>query len=157
MERRIDSEAPSGDAAELWIATYVLMGLRYDQTVAGKLLGGVRAMKESSTYQAILSEGRTEGIELGRQEGRVEGRQEGRAEEARSLLLRLGALRFGSPDESIKAAITAVPEIQELEVLLERLLKAESWDELLHTGSSTIRRAERVRLRETTTSCRTNC
>ncbi len=61
MEQRIDAEAPD-EAAILWTSAYVLMGLRYSPDFAAQLLKGVRAMKESSTYQAILEEGE----ELGR-------------------------------------------------------------------------------------------
>ena len=39
----------------------VLMGLRYPAQFAAQLLRAVRAMKESTTYQAILAEGRAEG------------------------------------------------------------------------------------------------
>ena len=46
-------------------------------------------MKESSTYQAILEEGRTE--------GRVEGRTEGAVAEARKLLRLMGDDAFGLP------------------------------------------------------------
>src|SRR5437588_6282854 len=50
-------------------------------------------MKESSTYQAALEEGRSEG------------RSEGRIAEARRLLLFVGTARFGPPDEPTRAAI----------------------------------------------------
>ncbi len=76
-------------------------------------------MRESSTYQAIL------------QEGRVEGRDEGRKEEARSLLLRLGRQRFGAADARTLKAVESAKSIEELERLANRLLKAESWSELL--------------------------
>jgi len=41
----------------LWTATYVLMGLKYPSAFTEQLLRGVRQMKESVTYQAILAEG----------------------------------------------------------------------------------------------------
>jgi hypothetical protein len=68
-------------------------------------------MKESSTYQAILDEGR--------------------AEEARKVLLLLGDKQFGPPDASTRTAIEATTEINRLERLLQRLLDVSSWDELL--------------------------
>jgi predicted transposase YdaD len=80
-------------------------------------------MKESSTYQAILAEGRTE--------GRAEGRVEGRAEEARRLLRLLGDRRFGPPDARNRAAIESLTSVERLEQLTERLLEASGWDELL--------------------------
>jgi predicted transposase YdaD len=96
------------------VSTYLLMGLRYRPAVAAQLLQGVRAMKESSTYQAILAEGEAVG----------------RAEEARKVLLLLGGKQFGPPDPQVRAAITAA-NLERLERLTERLLDVSSWDELL--------------------------
>ena len=88
-------------------------------------------MKESSTYQAILREGMAEGMARGRTEGRVEGRTEGSVEEARKLLLLLGAKRWGAPDARSRAAIEAITDLARLEQLTERLLDVSGWDELL--------------------------
>jgi predicted transposase YdaD len=121
MEERLSREAPPADAAKLWAATYILMGLRYRPEFAAQLLKGVRAMKESSTYQAILAE------------GRAEGRAEGQAVEARKILLRQGTKRFGSPDARTQSAIEAISDVERLEQLTERLLDVSSWDELLAT------------------------
>src|SRR5207244_1176241 len=74
MERRLDAEAPPADARELRTATYILMGLRYPRDMVRQLLKGVRSMKESDTYQAILEEGFEKGIEKGRAEGVEKGR-----------------------------------------------------------------------------------
>lgn len=119
MAERVRQEASPADAGRLWTATYVLMGLRYRAAMIGRLLEGVRDMKESVTYQAILKE------------GREEGREEGRAEEARALLVRLGTKRFGPPSEAARAALEAVTGIERLEGLNERVLDVESWEELL--------------------------
>ena len=111
MEERIDREAPPGEAGILWTATFLLMGLKYDPNLTRQLLKGVREMKESSTYQALVTEGSEN--------------------EARKLVLRLGAKRFGAPDESTRAAIEAISSLERLEQLAERLLEVESWQELL--------------------------
>lgn len=115
MEERITREASSAEAATLWTSTYILMGLRYPPAVAAQLLQGVRAMKESSTYQAILDEGRAEG----------------RAEEARRVLLLLGDKQFGSPDPGTRAALDAITDVNRLERLLQRLSEVSNWGELL--------------------------
>jgi hypothetical protein len=122
MAGRINVE-PRPRAAKLWTATYLLMGVRYPDDVVNQLLEGIQTMRESSTYQAILREGRQEG----RQEGRVEGEQK--------LLLRMGTKRFGKPDAATVAAIEAVREIDRLENLGERILDPgiRDWDELLRT------------------------
>ena len=119
MQERIGREATPTNAGDLWAETFVLMGLRYPPDFTGQLLKGVRQMKESSTYQAIL------------EEGMVEGMVRGKAEEARRLLLRLGAKRFGEPDAHTQATIEAIGSVERLEKLVERVLEAESWKELL--------------------------
>src|SRR5580693_2113902 len=67
MKQRFDHEAPS-QAKELWSATYILMGLRYESAMVQSLLRGVVNMKESSTYQAILEEGESIGVAKGKAE-----------------------------------------------------------------------------------------
>ncbi len=111
MGARIQAEATPAEAAVLWTSTYILMGLRYPLEVAAHLLRGVRDMRESSTYQAILDEGRVEG-------------------ERRALLL-LGTKRFGPPDAPTREVIERLDSPGKLERLTERLLDVSSWDELL--------------------------
>jgi predicted transposase YdaD len=119
------------------------MGLRSKHEVAAQLLEGVQNMRESTTYQAILREGREEGrIEgrvEGRNEGRVEGRNEGRVEgrvgEAQRMLLMLGETRFGAPDEATRGAIESIDDVERLERMTKRVLdtKIHDWDGLLGT------------------------
>ena len=70
MSQRFEVEADRTTMAELWTATKVLLGLRYEASFVEQLLQGVRGMKESTTYQAIKAEGR-------------EGREEGAKKDAR--------------------------------------------------------------------------
>jgi predicted transposase YdaD len=115
MGERIRSEASPDEAATLWTSTYVLMGLRYPPGLAEQILRGVRGMRESSTYQVILAEGRVEG----------------RIEEARDVLLRLGRKRFGPSDDRVQATIQGISSRERLEELSERLLDVTTWQELL--------------------------
>ena len=78
MEQRLSSRRGRKQAPLVWGAAYILLGLRYSPALAAQLFRGVMSMKESSTYQAILEEGR--------QEGRQEGRSEGALAEAKKLL-----------------------------------------------------------------------
>jgi predicted transposase YdaD len=105
MAERINAE-PQPRAAKLWTATCLLMGLRFSEELAFQSLEGVQNMRESTTYQAILREGR--------QEGKVEGEQE--------LLLRQGTKRFGEPDAATIAALEAIQDIDRLGALGERIL-----------------------------------
>jgi predicted transposase YdaD len=111
MDERLNQEAPPAEAAKLWTSTYILMGLRYAPALTAQLLQGVRAMRESSTYQAILDEGRTE--------------------EAKRILIRLGSKRFGPPDAVTRSAIETIVSIDRLEKLTEQLQDTSSWEELL--------------------------
>src|SRR5438874_956004 len=97
MKERVSAEAPPGEEAVLWTATYVLMGLRYDEALADELLRGVLAMEESVTYQAIIRKGKAE--------GRAEGEAKGRAEGAQRILVRIGTKALGNPDAETTAAI----------------------------------------------------
>lgn len=123
MAERINAE-PRSRAAKLWTASYLLMGLRFPDELVTRLLGNIQAMKESSTYQAILRQGRQEG----RQEGSITGEQR--------MLLRQGTKRFGAPEARVIAEIEAIQDIEQLEVMGERILDPDlrSWEDLLHTS-----------------------
>ncbi|HEX8203516.1 MAG TPA: hypothetical protein VF590_23775 [Isosphaeraceae bacterium] len=121
MDERLGREAAPPDADMLWTATYLLMGLRYTREFTSQLLQGVRGMRESVTYQAIL------------EEGEAKGRAEGRAEEAKRMLLRVGQKRFGPPGAAILAVIEAIAEPERAEALTERALDVSGWEELLAT------------------------
>src|SRR5437660_7362453 len=124
MKQRFDREAPR-QAKELWFAAYILMGLRYESAIVQSLLRGVVNMKESTTYQAILKEGKAEGKAI----GIAEGKAEGKAEEARKMLLLQGRDRFGEPSAKIVAQLDAVTDLARLEALGLRLLHVKTWEE----------------------------
>jgi predicted transposase YdaD len=123
---RIESETPAEQGRILLTATYVLMGLRLSRQRAIELFQGVRKMRDSDTYQAILDEGRAEGL--------IQGEARGRAEEARQLLLRLGRKRLGEPEATVEAAVQAINDLERLELLAERVSDVKSWPELLATA-----------------------
>jgi predicted transposase YdaD len=119
MKQRLEATAPKRQQAELWSATYILMGLRYEQALIQTLLQGVGKMKESVTYQAIL------------EEGEAKGEAKGRAEEARRILLLLGRDQLGELSAKEQAAVDAVDDVNRLEELTVRLRHAASWQQLL--------------------------
>lgn len=123
MEQRLAREVPPPEAWDLLTASFVLAGLRFPKELVKQLLQGVRHMKESSTYQAILEEGADR--------GRAEGLAQGQADGARTLLLRLGERRFGPPDRATLMRIAQITELSALESLAERLDEAHDWEELL--------------------------
>ncbi len=120
LEERVVTEAPD-DAETLLTAAFILTGLRLDREQAKRLFQGVRTMRESSTYQAILDE------------GRIEGRTEGEVRGVRATIIRLGRRRFGSPGEAVESALQAITDLERLERMSERVLDAADWQDLAVT------------------------
>jgi predicted transposase YdaD len=83
----------------------------------------MRGIEESWVYQDILAEGKAKGL--------AEGKAEGAIEEARQLILRLGRKKLGEPDERVLALLAAVGDLDRLHGLLDALLEAARWDDLL--------------------------
>ncbi len=123
----------------LWTATAILTGLRHRREQVGGLIEGIanmilgiRGIEDSWVYQDIFTKGEAKG----RAEGEARGRAEGELEEARKILIGLGRKRLGQPDESVQATIAAVGDLGRLDLLLERLLDAANWEELLGAEKS---------------------
>ena len=70
-------------------------------------------MHESDTYLMIL--------------------EEGQEKQAKKMILRQGEARLGAPDESVKARLNSVTDLERLERMGIKLLKAASWQEILDT------------------------
>jgi predicted transposase YdaD len=121
MEQRLRRRPERELARDVWTATYLLLGLRYDLELARILLQRVLRMKESVTYQAVV--------------------EEGRIEEARRALLLVGKELLGKPDAATKGAINALEDVAQLEELMRRAAHVGSWQELL--GRPTPRRRGR--------------
>jgi hypothetical protein len=113
MEERLAREATPEDTAKVLTAAFVLTGLRLSREVALQLFHGVRAMRESTTYQYILDEGRIDALQ--------------------KTLLRQGRQRFGPPSEAIQTMVTGITDLERLERMTDRLLVVSSWQELLDT------------------------
>lgn len=79
-------------------------------------------MRESTAYQAILDEGRAEGL------------SKGRIEEARRLLLKLGRKKLGEADATVEAAVRTINDVDRLEQLIERVEEVAAWHDLLQTS-----------------------
>jgi hypothetical protein len=105
----------------------LLLGLRYSPALAAQLFRGVLSMRESSTYQAILEEGRGEGA----------------VAEARKLLRQLGDRVLGPPDARTAAAIARLDDLARLEDLHARVVTAGSWEELLGPPTPGARKGRR--------------
>jgi predicted transposase YdaD len=123
---------------ELRTAAFVLAGLRFPPDLITNALRRIPEMRESSTYQLLVAEGRAEGRaaglqegrEEGREVGREEGREVGRMEELKRMLRLLGDRRFGTPDGSIVDRVESEQNLNILESWVLRLMEVESWKEL---------------------------
>jgi predicted transposase YdaD len=122
LDRRLAGRR-ARQASQVWGAAYVLAGLRYSPEFAFQLFRGVLSMRESSTYQAILKEGRAEGL--------AEGLAEGAVAEARKALRLVAEPVFGSLDPRSEAALERLNDLEKLEALLPRVRTATSWQDLL--------------------------
>ncbi|MCC7369279.1 MAG: hypothetical protein IT306_12695 [Chloroflexi bacterium] len=114
IDERLTAEVPTTVANQLWTAVHLLLGLRYDAQETQELLQGITNMRESSTYQAILEEGR----------------EEGEVRSLRRMVLELGADRFGPPDASITSLIEHIGDLGVLNRLLHAILRVNDWQEL---------------------------
>jgi hypothetical protein len=80
----------------------------------------VVGMEESSTYRAIVRRGEIAG--------------------ERRILLKVGEVKFGPPDAEARAALERITEVQELDELAVRFVKANTWQEWLSPRPRTRRR-----------------
>jgi hypothetical protein len=110
---RIEREAATDQGRKLLTAAFLLAGLRVTRAVAKQVFRGLRQMRDSDTYMAILDEGREE--------------------HAKATILRLGRKRFGQPDEPFLTLLNGMSDLERLDRLLDRMLDATSWRDLLET------------------------
>jgi predicted transposase YdaD len=127
ISERLEREATRNQAETLWDATGILMRLRYSKDEIDSFIRGVPAMslrirgiEETPFYQDAFQKGEARGC----------------TEEARKILIRQGTKRFGPPSEQAKAQIAALADIDRLHDLVDRVLDAATWDELLTSPSS---------------------
>jgi hypothetical protein len=125
ISERLIKEASPDQAATLWNATRILMGLRYEKEQIDAITKGVSAMlfgihgiEESSVYQDILRKGQ----KIARDED---------ARTMRAILLRHGTKKFGPPGEWIEAEIAAVGNVDRLGDLIDRVVDVSTWEELM--------------------------
>ncbi len=113
LKERAQEDGTPQEASTLMASTFILLGLRYSDEIALKLLHGVSTMEESSTYQWIV--------------------RQGGLQEAKRILLLQGEKRFGSrPDASIRSTVESLTDLDRIEQLTQRLLDVSTWQDLLN-------------------------
>jgi hypothetical protein len=110
---RLTNEAPPERVKKLLTDAFLLTGLRVRRDVAARIFRGVRAMHESDTYLAILDEGQ----------------EKARRED----ILLVGGKRLGPPDESAKARLDSITDLERLGRMIVQAVTAASWQEILDT------------------------
>lgn len=114
MQLRLESEIPRSGWNEYWTGTRVLMGLKYPDELIEELLKGIFQMfdiRESSTIQRFLNEGREEGT--------------------KQALVRVLTHRFGTVAPKLQEYIEAVSDAEVLQILIDRALDVQHPEELL--------------------------
>ena len=127
MKESVEAELNETEASSFWTATKIFMGLKFDAAYVDTLMEGVRNMRESTTYQAILKEG----AEEARLEGRIEGRIEGEIKGELRLFKLIASKRFGAISEETERKLNAILTPEVIEAVSLQLEKFESWSELL--------------------------
>jgi len=110
---RLDRETATEQTRKLLTAAFVLTGMRVPRDIAREVFRGVRGMRESDTYLAIMDEGREE--------------------QSKRLILDLAQIRFGAAVEPVITRLNAISDIARLERVHHRILDASSWQDLLDT------------------------
>jgi len=105
-------------------AIEIFLGLRYDKMTVEEItrMLGYDSPMDSPTVQVWMK--------IERDLGREEGREEGRAVGLHQSILRIGTARIGLPSPAVQKAIERIGDVSALELLLDRVLDAKSWEEL---------------------------
>ncbi len=114
IDTRLQKETEPAEAVRLMTATYVLAGLRVNEDELSTIFAGVTTMPESTAFDAMIERGQIRQNHL--------------------VLLRLGRIQFGgSPDLETESELLAIRDLDRLNRMIEAVLTAESWQELLAT------------------------
>lgn len=119
FRERLKADAvPSNVERSLLGSTFVLCGLRYKPDQVEELYRELSmTLEDSSTYQLLVHRGE----------------KRGRVLEAQTLVLALGANRFGAPAPDAEAAVRAIGDRERLERIALRTATAADWADLLAT------------------------
>ncbi len=85
---------------------------------------------ELTWKEEMIEKWKEKGLQEGREEGRVEGRLAGLTEGKRETLEHLLTKKFGSLPEKTLSRIEALESLEELDTYLDRVLTAESLEEM---------------------------
>ena len=108
---RLRAETSREQAGMMETATFVLMGMRYEEAVIENLFQEIQEMEESTTYQLIMRRGETRML--------------------RETILELGRRKFSEPSAEQVQVLEQLTDRERLRELTYRILDATTWEELL--------------------------
>ncbi len=115
LDRRLCEPGVGDDTRRTIMASsYILLGLRYDEILFHEAFQRASGMKESSSYQFILKEGRQEGLHVGKLQA------------LRETLLDILADRFGQMSVELVAQISLADDLLALRTAIRGANKVAS-------------------------------
>jgi len=115
LNERTARDTDPTTTSRLFAAVSILLKLRYGMDTTNDLLDRIPGIRELDIFKRFADEGHAKG----------------RREEAVRSLGLMGRKKFGPPTAAHEAALAAVTDITQLEVLQMKLLDVNTWDELL--------------------------
>lgn len=110
---RLGREAGRAQAERLWEATSVLLALRFRA-------GDLERLRDLMASLDLMD---TDFARIAMEEGELRG--------ARTMVLELGAEKFGPPPPEVETAVRSIRDAARLHQLNKRVLRAASWQDLL--------------------------
>jgi hypothetical protein len=112
MEERVGADLTPEQRDKFWASTNVLLGLRFEEEEAERLLEGITvALEESSVIRGAIARGSLQ--------------------TARRMLISIGQKLLGPIDSESMRVLDTISDPTEIETLGERTPEVSSWHELL--------------------------
>jgi hypothetical protein len=110
-------------------ADYITIALIFAERVGRKAVWFEKLKGTNMTESAFLNEY----ISKAHAEGEALGEARGHFQEGHAVILRLGAKRFGLASLEIQATVRGITDRERLERIIDRILDASDWNDLLST------------------------
>ena len=95
-----------------------------------------RAAAEDDATERGLAKGMARGLAQGLEEGLSQGLSQGRANEAKTLIRRLGTRRWGVIPANVAESLESITSVEQLEEMADRVIDCRGWNEFIQPGLS---------------------